>query len=87
MGEKALTAAIQESYVQGISTRSVDELVRAMGIDAEVARNLGRKRQAMAGKTTLERSSTIRPRACLPSSPSGQHLARRAGVVPRWRWP
>src|SRR6478752_6948092 len=29
--EKALTAVIQEAYVQGISTRSVDDLVRAMG--------------------------------------------------------
>jgi transposase-like protein len=27
--EKALTAVIQEAYVQGISTRSVDDLVRA----------------------------------------------------------
>ena len=31
LAEKALTAVIQEAYVQGISTRSVDELVRAMG--------------------------------------------------------
>ena len=31
--EKALTAVIQESYVQGISTRSVDELVKAMGME------------------------------------------------------
>jgi putative transposase len=31
MAEKALTAVIQEAYVQGISTRSVDDLVRAMG--------------------------------------------------------
>ena len=31
--EKALTAVIQEAYVQGVSTRSVDELVRAMGMD------------------------------------------------------
>ena len=29
MAEKALTAVIQEAYVQGISTRSVDELVKA----------------------------------------------------------
>ena len=29
--EKALTAVIQEAYVQGISTRSVDDLVQAMG--------------------------------------------------------
>jgi putative transposase len=32
MAEKALTAVIQEAYVQGISTRSVDELVKAMGM-------------------------------------------------------
>ncbi len=30
--EKALTAVIQEAYIQGISTRSVDDLVRAMGM-------------------------------------------------------
>jgi putative transposase len=30
LAEKALTAAIQEAYIQGISTRSVDDLVRAM---------------------------------------------------------
>ena len=31
MGEKALTAVIQEAYIQGVSTRSVDDLVQAMG--------------------------------------------------------
>src|SRR3954470_9057473 len=31
MAEKALTAVIQEAYIQGISTRSVDDLVKAMG--------------------------------------------------------
>lgn len=30
--EKALAAVIQEAYVQGISTRSVDDLVQAMGM-------------------------------------------------------
>ena len=29
MAEKALTAVIQEAYIQGVSTRSVDDLVRA----------------------------------------------------------
>ena len=33
MAEKALTAVIQEAYIQGISTRSVDDLVRSMGLD------------------------------------------------------
>jgi transposase-like protein len=32
MAEKALTAVIQEAYVHGVSTRSVDELVQAMGM-------------------------------------------------------
>jgi putative transposase len=32
MGEKALTAVIQEAYIQGVSTRSVDDLVQAMGM-------------------------------------------------------
>ncbi len=33
LAEKALTAVIQEAYIQGISTRSVDDLVRAMGME------------------------------------------------------
>ena len=32
MAEKALTAVIQEAYIQGVSTRSVDNLVQAMGM-------------------------------------------------------
>jgi transposase-like protein len=32
LAEKALTAVIQEAYIQGISTRSVDDLVQAMGM-------------------------------------------------------
>jgi transposase-like protein len=31
MAEKALTAVIQEAYIQGVSTRAVDDLVQAMG--------------------------------------------------------
>ena len=32
MAEKALTAVIQEAYIQGISTRSVNDLLKVMGI-------------------------------------------------------
>jgi putative transposase len=32
MAEKAIAAVVQEAYVQGVSTRSVDELVKAMGM-------------------------------------------------------
>ena len=31
LAEKALTAVIQEAYVHGVSTRAVDDLVKAMG--------------------------------------------------------
>jgi putative transposase len=33
MAEKALNAVIQGAYIQGISTRSVDDLVKALGMD------------------------------------------------------
>ena len=32
VAEKALVAVIQEAYVHGVSTRSVDDLVKAMGM-------------------------------------------------------
>jgi putative transposase len=31
MAEKAIAAVVQDTYIQGVSTRSVDELVQAMG--------------------------------------------------------
>lgn len=31
--EKAMTAVIQEAYIQGVSTRSVDDLVKAVGMN------------------------------------------------------
>ncbi|MGE5483842.1 MAG: IS256 family transposase [Ignavibacteriales bacterium] len=33
MTEKAIVSVIQEAYIHGVSTRKVDELVRAMGLD------------------------------------------------------
>jgi transposase-like protein len=45
LAEKALTAVIQEAYVQGVSTRSVDDLVQAMGMTgiskSQVSRLIG----------------------------------------------
>jgi putative transposase len=32
LAEKALTAVVQEAYVHGVSTRNVDDLVKAMGM-------------------------------------------------------
>lgn len=32
LAEKALSAVVEEAYVHGVSTRSVDDLVKAMGM-------------------------------------------------------
>jgi len=35
--EKALSAVVQEAYVHGVSRRSVDDLVKAMGMASRIA--------------------------------------------------
>ena len=50
LAEKALTAVIQEAYVQGISTRSVDELVKAMGMSGISKSQVSRLCEEIDGK-------------------------------------
>ena len=50
MAEKALTAVIQEAYVQGISTRSVDDLVKAMGMSGISESQVSRLCEEIDGK-------------------------------------
>ena len=50
MAEKALTAVIQEAYVQGISTRSVDELVKALGMSGISKSQVSRLCEEIDGK-------------------------------------
>ena len=57
MAEKALTAVIQEAYIQGVSTRSVDDLVKAMGGGGVSKSQVSRLCEEIDGrvKTFLER--------------------------------
>jgi putative transposase len=57
MAEKALTAVIQEAYIQGISTRSVDDLVKAMGMSGISKSQVSRLCEEIDGrvKAFLER--------------------------------
>lgn len=60
--EKALAAVIQEAYVQGVSTRSVDELVQAMGMSGISKRQVSRLRvrstsASMPSSTALSRGT------------------------------
>jgi putative transposase len=50
MAEKALIAVIQEAYVQGISTRSVDDLVKAMGMSGVSKSQVSRLCEEIDGK-------------------------------------
>src|SRR5215210_1449900 len=50
MAEKALTAVIQEAYIQGISTRSVDDLVKAMGASGISKSQVSRLCEEVDGK-------------------------------------
>jgi len=55
--EKALVAVIQEAYIQGVSTRSVDELVKSMGMTGISKSQVSRLCEDIDGrvKTFLER--------------------------------
>jgi len=57
MAERALTAVIQEAYVHGISTRSVDDLVKALGMDGISKSQVSRLCEELDGrvKAFLER--------------------------------
>src|SRR5205823_2249739 len=50
LAEKALTAVVQEAYVQGVSTRSVDELVKAMGMTGISKSQVSRLCEEIDGK-------------------------------------
>ncbi len=56
--ERALVAVVQEAYVQGVSTRRVDELVQALGIGGISKSQVSRLCQALDGE--VERFRTRR---------------------------
>ena len=64
VAEKALTAVIEEAYVPGISTRSVDELVKAPGMAAisrsQVSR-CARRSTSGCGPSSSARSKATGP--------------------------
>jgi putative transposase len=56
--ERALAAVVQEAYVQGVSTRRVDELVKALGLDGISKSQVSRVCQALDAE--VERFRTRR---------------------------
>jgi putative transposase len=57
--EKALAAVIQEAYIQGVSTRSVDALVKAMGMDGISKSQVSRLCEEIDGRVQAFRERPI----------------------------
>ena len=96
MAEKALTAVIQEAYIKGVSTRSVDDLVQAMGMTGISKSQVSRLCEEIDGKVSTaagictgaaaQKCTTGSVVAC-PRSP-WEGPARGATRPPRgWRRP
>ncbi len=94
--EKALTAVIQEAYVHGISTRAVDDLVRAMGgtgvSKSQVSRLCAEiDERVQAFLTASSSSSPTTTRACgRPRGASSTPVFSAAGCTGHatsWRMP
>ena len=86
--EHALLAVVQEAYVHGVSTRKVDDLMRALGLDgiskSEVSRICGELDTAVAAFRTPaadRRASLSLGRRDVPQGPR-----RRARASARRRW-
>ena len=69
ISEKALTAVIQEAYIKGVSTRSVDDLVQATGISKS---QVSRLCEEIDGKVKAVRAVSVDRR---------RHLVASLGVL------
>jgi putative transposase len=64
--DRALLAVVMEAYVHGISTRKVDDLVKALGVDAGISKSeVSRICAELDHEVTAFRSRS-RAHTCLP---------------------
>jgi putative transposase len=83
--ERALSAVVQEAYVHGVSTRKVDELVKALGMTG-ISKSLMSPSCAKSSMKSSSASVTDRSKALIPTSgstPLTSRLAKTAGCSPR----
>jgi transposase-like protein len=79
--ERALAAVIQEAYVKGISTRKVDDLVRALGIDGISRSEVSRICKALDGEVEAFRNRPIETEHPYLWVDATFHKVRQAGRV------
>jgi hypothetical protein len=88
MAEKALTAVVQEGYVQGVSTRAVADLVQAMGMSGISKRQVSRlcaeiddKVKAFPARPDRGRLVRVATLSSNPRYPSRKGLPETPGLV------
>jgi len=79
--EKALAAVIQEAYVKGISTRKVDDLVRAMGMEGISKSEVSRICKELDAQVEAFRSRPIEGEHPYVWLDATYHKVREAGRV------
>jgi transposase-like protein len=79
--ERALAAVICEAYVKGVSTRKVDDLVRAMGIDGVSKSEVSRICKALDAEVEAFRSRPIEGSHPYVWIDATYHHVREAGRV------
>lgn len=86
LAEKALTAVIQEAYVQGISTRSVDELVKAMGGSGVSKSQVSRLCSSMPNRPTVGPSARSTSAGATVAGPMKAMRRKKRSVVRSQYW-
>jgi len=84
--ERAFAAIVQEAYVRGVSTRKVDELVKALGMGG-ISKSLMSPSCARNSMRRSSASETDRSKAPIPTSgstPLRSKPARTARWLQRW---
>jgi transposase-like protein len=79
--EQALVAVVQEAYVQGVSTRRVDELVKALGIEGVSKSQVSRLCQTLDEQVERFRTRPLHERYPLVWTDATYLKVRQAGRV------
>jgi transposase-like protein len=79
MAEKALTAVIQEAYIQGVSTRAVDELVKSMGMSGISKSQVSRLCEEIDGRVNAFRGPSKATGPISGSTPPTSRSVRTGG--------
>jgi transposase-like protein len=89
--DQALFAVVMEAYLHGVSTRKVDDLVRALGADSGISKSeVSRICADLDGEVSAFRTARWPARAsrmCSWTPPTAKHGSTGGSSPKRWSWP